>query len=388
MLKSNVSWSTNVDSYTQGKEAAEKAVVDLIQTKVAFLYTSVDCNVANVLEGAKSILGTAPIIGCTSSAGIITPDGFISSENGFTGILALGDPDLTVGVASSAKQEDARKTGQMVAREAMAKAGRTDSPAYFYMVASPAEEEFYIKGIQDVIGMVPVFGGSAADNTVEGKWSIYTNDKVFADGVAVAFFYTDKEMKNVFTGAYNETTNSGIITKLNGNRTLAEIDGVPALKKYASWTGAKAKDLKENNLLVTTITKPLGVKDRLGDLVAIRHPMYGNEDGSMNIGANLAVNTAIIQMEATVDELIDSTGKTMKELNKEMENDVGAYLLIHCGGRRLGIGDRIDEVAKQLKKEAKGVPFIAVFTFGEYGVKDNGGNTTGGLMLSFTALGK
>ena len=53
----------------------------------------------------------------------------------------------------------------------------------------------------------------------------------------------------------------------------------------------------------------MGVKDRLGDLIAIRHPMYGNKDGSMNIGANLAVNTAVIQMEATVDELINSTGK-------------------------------------------------------------------------------
>ena len=64
MLKSNVAWSTNKDSYTQGKESAQKAVVDLIQTKVAFLYTSVDCNIEKVLEGAKSELGTAPIIGC------------------------------------------------------------------------------------------------------------------------------------------------------------------------------------------------------------------------------------------------------------------------------------------------------------------------------------
>ena len=116
--------------------------------------------------------------------------------------------------------------------------------------------------------------------------------------------------------------------------------------------------------------------------------MYGNKDKSMNIGANLAENTAIIQMEATVDELINSTGKTMKAVNKELPVDAGAYLLVHCGGRRLGIGDRIDEVAKQLKKEAKGVPFIAVFTFGEYGVYDHGSNTTGGLMLSFTAFGK
>ena len=115
--------------------------------------------------------------------------------------------------------------------------------------------------------------------------------------------------------------------------------------------------------------------------------MYGNKDKSMNIGANLAVNTAIIQMEATVDELIDSTGKTMREVNKDM-SDAGAYLLVHCGGRRLGIGDRIDEVSKQLKEEAKGVPFLAIFTFGEYGVKDHGTNTTGGLMLSFTGFEK
>ena len=388
MLKSNVTWSTHKDSYTQGKEAAEKAVVDLMQTKVAFLYTSVDCDVCKVLEGAKSELGTAPIIGCTSSAGIIVPDGFISSENGFTGILALGDPDMEVGVASSERGKDPRETGRKVAMEAMAKVGRTDAPSYFYMVASPAEEEFYIKGIEDVIGRVPVFGGSAADNTVEGKWSIYTNDKIFSDGVAVAFFYTDKEMKNVYTGEYHETTNSGVITKIKGNRTLVEIDGVPAIEKYAAWTGKKMEDLEGNNLLVSTITEPLGVKDRLGDLVAIRHPMFGNKDGSMNIGANLAVNTAVIQMEATVDELISSTGKTMKELNQEMNGEIGAYLLVHCGGRRLGIGDRIDEVTKLLKKQSKGVPFIAIFTFGEYGVKDHGANTTGGLMLSFTAFGK
>ena len=388
MLKSNVAWSTHKDSYTQGKETAEKAVVDLMQTKVAFLYTSVDCDVCKVLEGAKSQLGTAPIIGCTSSAGIIVPDGFISSENGFTGILALGDPDMEVGVAGSERGKDPRETGRKVAMEAMAKVGRTDAPAYFYMVASPAEEEFYIKGIEDIIGRVPVFGGSAADNTVEGKWSIYTNDKIFSDGVAVAFFYTDKEMKNVYTGEYHETTNSGVITKIKGNRTLVEIDGVPAIEKYASWTGKKMKDLEGNNLLVSTITEPLGVKDRLGDLVAIRHPMFGNKDGSMNIGANLAVNTAVIQMEATVDELISSTGKTMKELNQEMNGEIGAYILVHCGGRRLGIGDRIDEVTKLLKKQSKGVPFILIFTFGEYGVKDHGANTTGGLMLSFTAFGK
>ena len=69
------------------------------------------------------------------------------------------------------------------------------------------------------------------------------------------------------------------------------------MKKYSSWTGKKLKDLAGGNLLTQTILAPLGVKDRLGDLVAIRHPMHGNDDYSMNLGNNIAVNTAVIQMK-------------------------------------------------------------------------------------------
>ena len=388
MLKANVGWSTEADNYKAGKDAAAKAVVDLMETKVALLYTSSDNDVDKVLEGAISEFGTAPIIGCTSSGGIIVPDGYISSENGFVGTLAIGDPDTTVGVAGSKKVKSARETGKKVAIEAMKKAGKTCPPAYFYMVANPAEEEDCLKGIEDVIGRVPFFGGSAADNTVSGDWKIFTNEGVFSEGVAVAFFYTDKPMANVYTGAYHETTKSGIITKLDGKRVLQEIDGEPALKKYAKWTGKDVKKLMGGNLLSESILAPLGVKDRLGDLIAIRHPMGGNKDYSINVGNHLSVNTAVVQMEATVDELIESTGKAVKEINKGLGGEVGAYILVHCGGRKLGIGDRIDEVAKLIKKEAKGVPFITIFTFGEYGSVDHGANTCGGLMLSFTGIGK
>ena len=99
MLKANIGWSTEANNFEAGRASAKKAVVDLVQTKVAFLYTSSDNDVKKVLEGAKEELGTAPIIGCTSSGGIIVPDGYISSENGFVGIMAIGDPDTTVGVA-------------------------------------------------------------------------------------------------------------------------------------------------------------------------------------------------------------------------------------------------------------------------------------------------
>ncbi|MDR3315924.1 MAG: hypothetical protein LBS98_05565, partial [Coriobacteriales bacterium] len=61
--------------------------------------------------------------------------------------------------------------------------------------------------------------------------------------------------------------------------------------------------------------------------------------------------------------------------------------LVHCGGRLAGIGDRVGELADTIVAAAGGTPFITEFTFGEYGFEDDGNNTTGGLMLSFSALG-
>ena len=302
---------------------------------------------------------------------------------------------MVVGIGCHEAGRDARAIGRKVAIEAVENAKTTRAPAYFYMVSSPKEEEEYLMGIQDVIGRVPMFGGSAADNDVEGNWKIICNDKVISDGVAVAFFYTDNEIATSFTGAYNETSNMGLITEVKNNRTLVSIDGVSALKKYAHWTNVSPNSLKGKNLLVASITKPLGVKDPLGNLTVIRHPMFGNDQGTrttsddtITLGNKVVEGTAIIQLEATVDELINSTSSTMKDLKKQLYTEPAAYLLIHCGGRRAGIADRIDEVHKNILKEARGVPFIVPFTFGEYGYDEHSANICGGLMLSFTAFGK
>ena len=387
MLKSKVGYSKNTDAYEAGVETAKTASEGL-NPQFGLLFNSVGYDQKKFIDGVKSVMPNTDIVGCTTSAGILVPDGYMIDETGTAEMLAFDDEEMTIACYGMAKAKSARETGRVVALKALEKAGLDYAPDYFFMSASPAEEEEYIKGIQDIIGRVPCFGGSAADNTVEGKWSIFYNDTIFNDGVVAAFFYTAKNIETVYTGAYNETKDMGIITKLNDTRILAEIDGVPATDKYKEWRNLDDEAVTGGNLLVTTITSPLGIKDRLGNLIAIRHPMNGNEDKSMNIGANLATGTTVIRMEATVDELINSTSKTLKELKKKCPN-AAAYLLVHCGGRRLGIGDRMNEVYEALKKEAGNVPFITAFTFGEYGYTDDDQtNTTGGLMLSFTAFEK
>ena len=394
MLKTKVGYSTLKDSYAKGKEAAKNANVGM-RPKLGMMYCSCNDDVEEVVNGAMSSMKGAPVIGCTSSGMIITNDGIIESEDGFAGLMSFDDKNMNIGVAAHKAGKNAREIGRKVARQAVENAGENYSPNYFYMVASPKEEEDYLMGIQDVIGRVPMFGGSAADDTVEGNWKIFCNDQVFSDGVAVAFFYTDNDIVTSYTGAYRDTENYGLITEVKNDRTLVKIDGVSALKKYADWIGKKPSELKGQNLLVASITKPLGVKDPLGNLTVVRHPMFGDDMGTktttddvINLGNKVVEKTAIVQLEATVDELIKSTKTTLKDVKSQLSTEPAGYFLVHCGGRKLGIGDRIDEVYKNLVEEARGVPFITVFTFGEYGYDEHSANICGGLMLSFTAFGE
>lgn len=394
MLKTKVGYSTLKDSYAKGKEAAKNANVGM-RPKLGMMYCSCNDDVEEVVSGAMSSMKGAPLIGCTSSGMIMTNDGIIESEDGFAGLMSFDDKNINIGVAAHKAGKNAREIGRKVARAAVENAGENYSPNYFYMVASPKEEEDYLMGIQDVIGRVPMFGGSAADDTVEGNWKIFCNDQVFQDGVAVAFFYTDNDIVTSYTGAYRDTENYGLITEVKNDRTLVKIDGVSALKKYADWIGKKPSELKGQNLLVASITKPLGVKDPLGNLTVVRHPMFGDDMGTktttddvINLGNKVVEKTAIVQLEATVDELIKSTKTTLKDVKSQLSTEPAGYFLVHCGGRKLGIGDRIDEVYKNLVEEARGIPFITVFTFGEYGYDEHSANICGGLMLSFTAFGE
>ena len=90
----------------------------------------------------------------------------------------------------------------------------------------------------------------------------------------------------------------------------------------------------------------------------------------------------------TVDELVASVGDAVGVCRERLAGEPGALIAVHCGGRRGGIGDRIGEVSEQLKKSAGGLPYIGVFTFGEYGFEKGSANGCGGLMLSFMLLGK
>ena len=55
MLKAQVGYSTNMDSFTAGVETATNAVNKINNTKLGFLYTSEVNDIKEVIKGIRSI---------------------------------------------------------------------------------------------------------------------------------------------------------------------------------------------------------------------------------------------------------------------------------------------------------------------------------------------
>lgn len=372
------------NAYDAGVEIAKNSTKGLKTPVVGLLFTSEKYKQEELLKGIKSVSPGLKIIGCTSSGAVMTPDGIISSPDGYAGMMILDDNELCAGVAVATRGTDPRMTGRKVAKEALENSGKKYAPYAFVMFATPGEEEEYLKGIQDVVGEIPMFGGSASDNNLTGNWKVFANESVVADGCGVAFLYTTKDIKNVFTGTYNETDKSGIITKMDTKRKIAEIDGVPALDKYAEWIEEDKENILGSKLLNVSVAHPFGIKLIDTDLTLIRHPLVSTEEGTINIGGNGNEKIAISLLENDVDGLIGGAVRTIREVNTDFKT--AGLLLIHSSERKNFIGERIDEDFVAIKNAAGDIPFIVAFTLAEYGQKDHSGSKVSNLSLSFTGF--
>ena len=187
-MKALTGFSTNKNAYEAGLEAAKMAGKSK-DAKLVFAYMSCDYKIKDVIKGIKEVYD-CPVIGNTSFTGVIMPQGYVGGDKPFVGIMVLSDPNMIVGVGFADRKafQSARDAGEAATKHArtMTKMPYNDEPDVMYMTASPTEEEFFLKGANRVVGRVPLFGGSAADNTIEGNWKLYLDGKVTSEGVAVA----------------------------------------------------------------------------------------------------------------------------------------------------------------------------------------------------------
>ncbi len=335
--------------------------------------------------------------GGTSCLGSMTEEGFISHEGAGIGLMGICDRQGDYGVAGSELSAHPRQAAAAAVNLAIENAERFgELPTMIRVTSAPGQEEEIIRGIEGVVGTdVPIIGGSAGDNTIEGHWQQLGNRKLLTDGVVVSVLYPSVETSFAFHSGYSPTGTRGLVTRADG-RVLHEIDGRPAAQVYNEWTGGAIADALPGggNVLGSTTLHPIGrVVGEIGGVpyFMLSHPDTVQPDGALTLFSNVAEGDELVLMTGTVDTLISRAGRVAQSALKSggfTADDISGALVTYCAGCMLTVKDQMNQVVTSINEALCDAPFLGAFTFGEQGCFVGGENRHGNLMISVALFGK
>jgi hypothetical protein len=382
-----------VESNTDSLCTSLKKFLDATPSSVTIAYS----NCVHSTEDIRSVLEAQPVpfMLATSCLGALHCSAEATEAESDVSVLCIKDEIGAYGIGSvdladnTIADNDPQKAGAHALEQALANAGRPyESPALIWCALPPGDEERILEGFASVVGeQVPIFGGSAADNAVEGSWHTATAHASSSNTVAVCVMYPSTPLGLSYSSGYKPTDTVFTITKANG-RNLIELDGQPASAVYNQATNNLIESqLRGGQILGLTSSAPLGKPVELENEALnylLCHPDQVCEDGSLNVFSETHQGEQLTLMEGNIESLTSRAERVINNAIMLLPQDktpVGV-LMIYCAGCRLMVGDAIKPMINNLQETFEGLPICGAFTFGEQGRFLDGKNRHGNLMIS------
>ncbi len=342
---------------------------------LAILFATADYDTQALVSGVQEGLGNVPIWGGSSMNGVFANDRWISAEKGAAALMLIAD--RPAGAALNCVEDDPTVTGVSATLAAVQRAGGVASAILTLAFMGP--EEKLLEGVAKAAPKVPVVGGSASD--ASGRFLQFGEGRVESNAVAIGA--VGGEIGYAFAHGYTLTGHKAVITRAQG-RKIIELDRRPALDVYVEWTKEQKAKVSGGAILTYSVFHPL-LMHKNGVTLTV-HPVNANDDGSIDTGVAVVEGKTIELGFGTPDQLINAVEPVIREAAKKVKKP-NAVILSHCGGRAIGLGDRIGDVAGQVKKAVGELPWIGYLAFGEEGTPVPGEIVHANLSLSALVLG-
>ncbi len=155
-----------------------------------------------------------------------------------------------------------------------------------------------------------------------------------------------------------------VVTKAKNN-VLYELDGRPALDLYKEYLGEKSSELPASALLF-----PLQIRTNKNDSAALVRTVLAVDETtkSMTFAGDIPTGSLAQLMRANFDRLIDGASLAASRVSTNVGNQENPLLAIaiSCVGRRLVLGERIEEeVEATLSKLPRGTKQVGFYSYGE-----------------------
>jgi hypothetical protein len=342
---------------------------------LAILFATADYDTQALVSGVQDELGNVPIWGGSSMNGVFANDRWITAEKGAAALMLIAD--RPAGAALNCVEDDPVAAGIAATHAAVQQAGGAANAILTLAFMGP--EEKLLEGVAKASPQVPVVGGSASD--ASGRFQQFGYGHVETNAVAVGA--VGGEIGYAFGHGYHLTGNKAVITRAQG-RKIIELDHRPALDVYAEWTKEQKATVSGGAILTYSVFHPL-LMHKNGVTLTV-HPVNANDDGSIDTGVAIVEGKTVELGAGTPDELINAVEPVIRAAAKNVEKP-NAVILSHCGGRAIGLGERIGDVAGQVKQAVGELPWIGYLAFGEQGTPVPGEIVHANLSLSALVLG-
>jgi len=319
----------------------------------------------------KSRFPAANIVGCSTGGQMASGD---VSDQVLTALaLRFVDTPLRVAQAEVGDPSGSRAAGQKIGAELAA----PDLAGVFILSDGlHVNGSALVEGIVTAIGThIPVSGGLAGDGPRFAETLVGCNGKPMSNTVAAVGFYGSAiQFGHGSAGGWDVFGPKRRITGSTGN-VLLEVDGKPALDLYKLYLGPD----ESQNLPGSALLFPMRISDpKHPDQSVVRTVLAVDaETGSMTFAGDMPQGWTAQLMRGSFTRLCagaaEATQAAIDELGGPANGD-SAAILVSCIGRRLLMGQRIDEeieaATAMLPADCRPVGF---YSYGEISPHDGSG---------------
>jgi len=321
------------------------------------------------VQTVTELFDGAAVVGC-STAGEISDDGVSEGSCIVTAVAFEATRVKSVSSALSA-MSDSRANGERIGK------ALAHSELRAILVFGPGVQingSALVDGITAIVGSnVPVMGGLAGDDgAFKRTWTWGVNGVTDSHVIGLGLYGNSLDFAYGCFGGWETFGPERKITRCEGN-VLYELDGKPALDIYKRYLGEYAKSLPASGLLF-----PFAILGADRKSLGLIRTILGIDEssGSLTLAGAIESNGYLKLMHASTDKLVDGAEVAARDaVSMHSGKGDGLAILISCIGRKLVMGERVDEEVDAVSSVlGSRVARTGFYSYGEISPFGAGGN--------------
>ncbi|WP_420473427.1 nitric oxide-sensing protein NosP [Noviherbaspirillum sp. ST9] len=323
------------------------AGVACADTVLVVFFCSIEYDLDTVADEMRRMFAGIPVVGCTT-AGEIGPAGYRGKSLAGAGFPSGTCTAVTGHLDGLRNFEIAR--GQVFAHSLLQRleiqAPGTDahnSFAFLLIDGMSVREEPVTRSLQNALGRIPMFGGSAGDDLKFSSTQVFHEGCFHRDSAVLILATTTLPFRIFKTQHFVSTEERMVVTEADAeNRIVREINGLPAAQEYARIMGVDVNDLDPMRFAASPVVVLIDGVDY------VRAIQKANPDGSLTFYC--AIEEGLVLRVARGVDLVENLQHAFQRVVSEIGHPQVVFgcdcILRHLEMSQCGLKDRVAAVLR------------------------------------------